>query len=176
MTQTPENAWKEKAPRIVPRFGVLPATITPGMEKTRLADRKAALKAGNSEFTAICAIHGSTLFDAPTGACLSCVAEKSELPVRLAYGSSYAVAFPMPCERHGDDALAHYPSNRCTQCYDARGRPLAERSARAVARSAGEKLFRSTCPTHGETDHYVSHGRCADCYTSAGAVRVGNRP
>lgn len=82
--------------------------------------------------------------------------------------------FPFPCPTHGPDARHSAKTATCCECAPEE-RAYPGQSLRAQARARGAKMYTARCITHGPGPHYVSHGKCACCYTAAGAPRVRER-
>lgn len=139
-------------------------------DQRRLA-REAAIRSSAAEFVAPCAHHGDTsLFDTATGACLLCLVDNAGLPPAARYKASLGVAYVLECPVHGE-SVHRFGSAGCSECRDARGRPLRDRTARVSARRNGEGLYLDDCSVHGETQFHVVSGKCADCFTTSGRKR-----
>lgn len=167
----PDSSLEISTPRIGP-----PADWNTGEQaRIRANLRREALANRQTEFTARCAAHGLTLFAADSGACLSCIAEPSDLPARIVYLRGYAVAYPATCPTHGE-TLFSMDRNRCLECYTTSGqqRRTGGRGAgpRAAARRAGDVSYRAHCETHGDAPFHVNSGKCLRCYTATGVRRA----
>ncbi len=151
-----------------------PMSVLRDQELSRSDGRKAAL-GKSTEYLAICYQHGETLFDTPTGACLSCLAKhEKQLPL-VAYRAAYAVLYPHTCERHGP-TLHHVGNFKCAECFTATGQPRTRSTAntdpaRMGAKERREGTYRGQCATHGATEHNTARGQCLECFTTLGKPR-----
>jgi hypothetical protein len=119
-----------------------------------------------------CGKHKSTLFDTVRGSCLACEAEMRTTGIapRLAASLIGADHYDSVCATHGP-TLFNVRLAACVACRAPKpiGRPA---SVRSEARRAGERHYAAPCDTHGPTaPHWVSHGRCSECFTAMGAAR-----
>lgn len=71
------------------------------------------------------------------------------------------------CERGAHLMRASIATGRCVECEAA-----TYSGPRAAARRAGLRAYYDHCPRcRAETEHSVTHGKCLDCYTTAGIER-----
>lgn len=125
----------------------------------RALNREIRRASKTPEFIGQCGLHGETLFDSKTGACLSCLcAAPADVPVRLAYKAAGAALYPAVCSYHGE-TLFVVQNLRCRECFaESVGDP-----ARVSARREGRAHYDSICDIHDLGPHSVATGKCVAC-------------
>jgi hypothetical protein len=151
---------------------------------SRNGTRALARKAGHSGYTGTCPTHGTTAHSVAHGKCLTCFTMSGA--ARLGTGERATprsearkagqAHYLATCPTHGITAHS-VPNGKCLTCFTTAGTVRLGSGQRATprseARSAGLLHYLATCPTHGDTLHSVGHGKCLECFTTAGLERRG---
>lgn len=151
---------------------IAPRTPTDHRERGRL--RYSAEKRIEPTFIAVCAQHGETLYDVKSGGCFSCLAQPTDLPVRVHYLSAGAFFYPAICGTCQAERMHYLTTNQCSRCFDAWGRTRWRETnhSRREARAKGWSKYADKCELHGLTDFWTQAGRCVLCYTASGIARA----
>lgn len=121
-----------------------------------------------------CDAHGVTDFSVKTAGCAICTG--APLPGRSAARRQGKASFMAECPDH--DFVPHSTqTGKCLTCYTTAGttrlRPYPTlHPERFEARMAGARLFAGKCAKCGPSDHWVSSGLCATCWTANRRFRV----
>lgn len=128
-------------------------------------------------FEDYCDAHGVTEFSVKTAGCAICTG--APLPGRAAARRQGKASYMADCPEH-NFVLHSTQTGKCLTCYTTAGttrlRPYPTlHPERVDARAEGKRLFAGKCARCGPSDHWVSSGWCAECWTSGGRFRVKPR-
>lgn len=133
-------------------------------------DRLAAKKMRRKVFWSQCLVcECEREFSTVSANCLTC-SEKPRIAARLLNKRSY----PDKCTIHGETEHSVL-RGICLTCFNTNGDPRVDPDSRAtprrISRRYGLHTYLDECHKHGQTEFSTLHGKCLQCFTTAGVHR-----